>query len=1258
MLALGFPALPINAAVREWTGAVSAYWSDALNWNPVGVPQSGEQLNIKQVAHNIMTNDLDNLSVTLFFQDHDFVLFGNTITLRPVFGSSLFLGDGDASTVNIYCGLTLGGDAEIFIGPGFSSSDIFSSRRRLYLRGPIDLNGHKLTLVAYTIAFTDIFLGTVSHVGWIETSGVISGTGTVHAKVYDGSTVTLSGADANTFSGPLILERIETASVPTPMISLNKQSVPVVNDQLVILGAATVTYSQADQVGDNATVSMAAGSRLLLQNHSDTIRSLFMTNVSSDAAATLVDTGGAILSVLGNIGATNSNFAIIPMIQGILDLPATSHTITVNSSASPYGLDLQAAITGAGGFTKNGAATLLLQNDNNSFSGVVAVDAGIVEPRQPHALGDAAGTTLLFGGSVLLRNVNMVDKTLVAAGQGTGGAFPGSVLTSVGNSSWSGPVVLNTNLVIAGNMTFNGVISGAGGLGSLNGGTVHLTGNNIYTGTSYIAISTLRVDGVQPLSPVDLHDLARLEGNGIVGNINVKGTLPVVAPGSSPGTLSCGNLDASGGDGQLEIELNGTTPGSGYDQIVVNGTVNLTGLSLNASRSFSPAQGDAFTIINNDGTDPVSGTFTGLRQDTQVRIGNESFHVNYAGGTGNDVVLTRLGNDITWTNNASGDWNDASNWSPNLVPGTNDTVFINKTVTVTLNTPVNCYNLTLGTSGSPTLTGTGDLTLFVLNFNAGTLTGSQAVTVLHQMDWTGGTMSGNGRTIIEPGATLNVPNFVSLITRTLENGGTALWTGGNFGMNGAVITNRAGAVFESQTATGLNYASSPSSRIDNAGTFRKSVNPGTLTVFPGMAFNNSGAVEIQTGTLALFGGGTHTGTFSVPAGTTLNLAGGAHTTSVGSAIAGAGNLTVSSGATPTLTGLVNVTGTNTFTSSSTANLTGNYICTNNTLVVSGGTVNFNGTGMVTPAVVNLSSGNLSGSQDVTVGSAMNWSGGTMSGSGRTIIPAGVTLNIPGTPTLNTRTLDNAGTILWTGGNFAVSGAVITNRAGALFEARNAVGLNYLASPGSRFDNAGTFRKSISTGTTTVFAGMAFNNYNTVDIHAGILAVNGGYASTASSLLNCALGGTTPGTGYGRLQVLGTMTLNGALGVSLANGFLPTINDTFTVLTAGTRSGTFANFNFPSNQVTMQLSNTANSVIVRVTDVLVPTLPVLTIQVVPTNSVRLIWATNNPPFRLLSNTNLSATSWITVTPPPVTLGTNNVVTNTASGAQTFYRLVNP
>ncbi len=83
-------------------------------------------------------------------------------------------------------------------------------------------------------------------------------------------------------------------------------------------------------------------------------------------------------------------------------------------------------------------------------------------------------------------------------------------------------------------------------------------------------------------------------------------------------------------------------------------------------------------------------------------------------------------------------------------------------------------------------------------------------------------------------------------------------------------------------------------------------------------------------------------------------------------------------------------------------------------------------------------------------------------------------------------LENGGTVLWTGaGGFYLSNAVITNRAGALFQAANAASLAFNGGV-SRFDNAGTFRKTAG-GTTTVNSGVAFNNYNTVDIRTGILA---------------------------------------------------------------------------------------------------------------------------------------------------------------------------
>jgi hypothetical protein len=183
-------------------------------------------------------------------------------------------------------------------------------------------------------------------------------------------------------------------------------------------------------------------------------------------------------------------------------------------------------------------------------------------------------------------------------------------------------------------------------------------------------------------------------------------------------------------------------------------------------------------------------------------------------------------------------------------------------------------------------------------------------------------------------------------------------------------------------------------------------------------------------------------------------------------------------------------------------------------------------------------------------------------------------------TLTSRTLENAGTVVWTGGGGCyLTSAVITNRPGALFDAQNA---SSLFGASGRFDNAGTFRKEINSAATTFDNNVAFNNYGTVDIRTGFVVANHGYTSSAGALLNCLLGGTAAGTSYGQLQVSGAVTLNGSVSVALANGYIPATNDSFTLLTAGSRNGAFASFSYPAYQVTMQTSNTATAVIAYIT----------------------------------------------------------------------------
>ena len=58
---------------------------------------------------------------------------------------------------------------------------------------------------------------------------------------------------------------------------------------------------------------------------------------------------------------------------------------------------------------------------------------------------------------------------------------------------------------------------------------------------------------------------------------------------------------------------------------------------------FTPATGTVFTLINNQGSQPVTGTFNGLPNGSIISNNGANFRMSYTGGDGNDVTLTYLG---------------------------------------------------------------------------------------------------------------------------------------------------------------------------------------------------------------------------------------------------------------------------------------------------------------------------------------------------------------------------------------------------------------------------------------------------------------------------------------------------------------------------------------------------------------------------------------------------------------------------------------
>lgn len=231
---------------------------------------------------------------------------------------------------------------------------------------------------------------------------------------------------------------------------------------------------------------------------------------------------------------------------------------------------------------------------------------------------------------------------------GTGIATQGGTTLNV-----NGPIDLNTGTLTLnaglndlatgsssdgqGTLILNGVIGGTGSV-STHFGTVRFNAVNTFIGTTSILNGGLVfVNGA--IGPVTLVN-GTLAGIGTTGAVTATGG--TVAPGDGgPGVLNTGNVSLTA-PATLSIEINGATVGTQYDQLNVTGTVTLVNATLVLSGTGAPA-GSILTIINNDGVDQVSGTFSGLPEGSQITLGGTAYQISYVGGTNaNDVTLTAL----------------------------------------------------------------------------------------------------------------------------------------------------------------------------------------------------------------------------------------------------------------------------------------------------------------------------------------------------------------------------------------------------------------------------------------------------------------------------------------------------------------------------------------------------------------------------------------------------------------------------------------
>jgi len=366
----------------------------------------------------------------------------------------------------------------------------------------------------------------------------------------------------------------------------------------------------------------------------------------------------------------------------------------------------------------------------------------------------------------------------------------------------------------------------------------------------------------------------------------------------------------------ISLDVNGSTPGTGADQLSVTGAVDITNTRLVLSGTIGSAPGQTVVLIDNDAADAVIGTFGGLAEGAIVPINGIDFALSYVGGDGNDVVLTEpIPATIVVT--TAMDENDGT-----IDPGTGAGTSLREAI-IAANADPGLTTITF----DPLLNGTPiGLTIGGTDEDSG-LTGDLDIT-------TEIVIQGNGptNTLIDGGVRFDIATG----TVTTPGFGDRVWdvrTGGNLSLDQLTVTGgQAAGVLPDNDGGGVRAASESTLAIT------RSTLSGNTATGEGGGVSNGGTTTIMDSTLS---GNTATGSggavSSYGAATMLAITG---STLSGNAATGDGG-GVDNGGTATITG---------------STLSGN------TAGFSGGGVNNFGTATINNTIIanSVSGGDLSG----------------------------------------------------------------------------------------------------------------------------------------------------------------------------------------------------------------------------------------------------------------------------------------------------------
>ena len=631
-----------------WTGATNSNWANAANWGPDGIPGAGSAAVFNGAGTSSVVSITANTSVKeLYFGTPECPAM--TISSAGDGTSSLLLG-ALAAAGNGIGGIVVNSDvpaSQTVTAPIQAQRDItfsnFNSNSSVSLNvnGPITGNATGRTLV-------------LGGSGRVNVGGDISSHFTKVMKI-NAADAWLSGN--NSFTGNLTIEDGRVVASSPSALGANGNLVTVQNYTLgslnfsgtlafaagiqypntatvQIAGRGDATSTGAIEVADNTEVSFAGPlvmtSSAQIGSGTGTGTLTLASPVDTTAGAFTLTFAGAGTTVMnGNITGAGS---LIKNGTGIVRLnggTAVAGSITVNDGTLVMSLkdyagsfvnwatlvfdeptDLTATGNWGGSscvYIKRGAGTLTVPN-TASTTGTLSIEAGTVRLGAANRFSDSLTLSVLNGGTFDLNSFNDTIGSVVLDG--------GSITNSTGTSSQF--LAAGSYDVRSG--TISARLGGSASVIKTTPGIVTLSGANSFTGGTIVQDGTLELAG-------SLASQITLNG-GVLGLGSTTGNRTVT-----------GNVAVNSGS-TLRVRINGPTAGTQHDRISLSGSLVLGG-GLDVIAGPGLIAGTTFRIVDcTSVAATVTGTFSGKPANKSFFSSGYNWLISYAGGTGNDVVLT------------------------------------------------------------------------------------------------------------------------------------------------------------------------------------------------------------------------------------------------------------------------------------------------------------------------------------------------------------------------------------------------------------------------------------------------------------------------------------------------------------------------------------------------------------------------------------------------------------------------------------------